>query len=167
MRVPAAEIDVSRPSRRWNALARATATVRGAARAALAHVDPAGTPVSLAVALADDRRVRDLNARWRGKDRATNVLSFPAPAGPAGAGRFLGDVILAFETVAREAEEQGKTLADHTAHLVVHGTLHLAGLDHRDEREAEAMEAAERAILAGLGIADPYADSEPLAMEDA
>ncbi len=107
---------------------------------------------SLTVALADDRRVRDLNARDRGKDKPTNVLSYPS-----GERVFLGDVVLARQTVWREAKSQGKTAADHVAHLVVHGTLHLMGYDHESsEVDAERMEARERRILAGLGIADPY-----------
>lgn len=108
----------------------------------------------LSLCLADDDAVRRLNAQFRGKDKPTNVLSFPAPPG---FGSELGDVVLAFETVAREAAEQGKPFADHARHLIVHGILHLLGMDHEDGREAEAMEAKERAILARLGIPDPYA----------
>lgn len=106
------------------------------------------------VLLADDETLRAMNARFRGKDRPTNVLSFPAAgsAGPA----YLGDIALALQTVAREAAEQEKTVTDHIAHLIVHGVLHLAGHDHGEERQAEAMEALERRILAALGIADPY-----------
>lgn len=104
--------------------------------------------------LTGDEAVRDLNARFRGRDAATNVLSFPAAASAA---PHLGDLALAFGVCAREAEAQGKPLADHLAHLVVHGTLHLVGWDHEDEADAEAMEATEREILAGLGLPDPYA----------
>lgn len=107
---------------------------------------------SLTVALADDRRVRALNARDRRKDEPTNVLSYPS-----GERDFLGDVVLARQTVWREAKSQGKTASDHLAHLVVHGTLHLLGYDHEaSEADAERMEALERRILAKLGIADPY-----------
>ena len=122
--------------------------VRKAARAAL------GTRrKSLTVALADDRRVRTLNKRDRKKDEATNVLSYPL-----GEKSFLGDVVLARQIVWREAREQSKAPADHVAHLVVHGTLHLLGHDHEtNEAEAERMEALERRILAKLGIVDPYA----------
>lgn len=113
-----------------------------------------GEARALSLRLADDAEVRRLNAQFRGRDKATNVLSFPAPpAFPAD----LGDVVLAFETVAREAVEQEKTLADHARHLIVHGILHLRGRDHENEQEAAAMEDEERAILARLGIADPYA----------
>lgn len=121
--------------------------VRKAARAATAN-----RKLSLVVALADDRRVRALNARDRKKDKPTNVLSYPS-----GERASLGDIVLARQTVWREAKEQGKTPADHLAHLVVHGTLHLMGYDHEtSEADAERMEALERRILAKLGIADPY-----------
>lgn len=121
--------------------------VRKAARAATAN-----RKRSITVALADDRRVRALNARDRRKDKPTNVLSYPS-----GERDFLGDVVLARQTVWREARSQGKTPTDHVAHLVVHGTLHLLGYDHEtSEADAERMEALERRILAKLGIADPY-----------
>lgn len=131
-----------------------------AAEAALRHWLQAPPPAGaeLAVVLADDAMVRDLNRRFRGKDAPTNVLSFPA-ADPAIADGPLGDVILARETCRREAAEQGKPLDHHLAHLVVHGVLHLVGYDHEADDEAERMEAAERAILRGLGVPDPYADT--------
>jgi probable rRNA maturation factor len=114
----------------------------------------------LSLLLADDAALRTLNRDWRGKDQPTNVLSFPAGAPAASdAPRLLGDVALAYETVAREADEQGKTLADHTRHLLVHGILHLLGHDHALEAEAERMEGLERSILAGLGVADPYREA--------
>ena len=120
---------------------------RKAARAATAN-----RKRSLTVALADDRRVRALNAQHRNKDKPTNVLSYPS-----GERMFLGDIVLARQTVWREAKSQGKTPADHLSHLVVHGTLHLMGYDHEtSEADAERMEALERRILAKLGIADPY-----------
>ena len=101
---------------------------------------------------------------WRGKDSSTNVLAFPAadPSVPVppGAPLLLGDVVLAFETVRREAVEQQKPLADHLRHLVVHGVLHLLGFDHEITREAERMEALEVAVLATLGIPDPYRMTE-------
>ncbi len=124
--------------------------VRRAARAALAGARRSGKR-SLTIALADDRRVRALNARDRKKDKPTNVLSYPS-----GERAFLGDIVLARQTVWREARQQGKNPADHVSHLVVHGTLHLAGYDHEDDAEADRMEALERRVLARLGIADPY-----------
>jgi probable rRNA maturation factor len=107
----------------------------------------------LVVLLTDDETVRDLNARFRDKDKPTNVLSFPAPRNPQG---HLGDIALAYGTCAREAEEQGKPLAHHLQHLVAHGVLHLLGYDHMSDDEAEAMEGLERVVLAGLGVPDPY-----------
>jgi len=125
--------------------------VRRAARAAVTG-GRRGDRRSLTVALADDRRVRALNARDRSKDKSTNVLSYPS-----GERGFLGDVVLARQTVWREASAQRKSPADHVAHLVVHGTLHLLGYDHETgDADAERMEALERRILAKLGIADPY-----------
>jgi len=125
-----------------------------ATRAAIAALGAAAGTV--AILLTDDDTVRDLNVRFRGKDRPTNVLSFPAAPMPGTKLPPLGDIVLAFGTCAAEAATQGKTLRDHLAHLVVHGVLHLLGRDHEDDAEAEAMEAEERSILAGLGIADPY-----------
>ena len=121
--------------------------VRRAARAALGR-----RKRSLNVALASDAAVRKLNARDRGKDRPTNVLSYPS-----GENSFLGDIVLARQTVWREARQQKKTPAAHVSHLVVHGTLHLLGYDHETgAADAERMEALERRILAKMRIADPY-----------
>jgi probable rRNA maturation factor len=106
------------------------------------------------VLLTDDETVRDLNARFRGKDQPTNVLSFPAPES---ARPHLGDVALAFGVCASEAAAQGKTISDHLSHLTVHGVLHLLGYDHEADDEAEIMEDMERAILNRLGVSDPYA----------
>jgi probable rRNA maturation factor len=100
----------------------------------------------------NDAAMRKLNAEWRGKDKPTNVLSFPAARGP-----LLGDIALAAETVAREARLADKPLEDHIAHLIIHGFLHLLGYDHEVERQAEEMEALERSALSRMGIADPYA----------
>lgn len=115
-------------------------------------------PVSLAVAFADDARVQGLNRDFRGKDKPTNVLSFPAPpeAGEPGGPRFLGDVVIARETVAAEAAALALPPEAHLTHLVVHGFLHLLGYDHEDDGMAEEMESLETAILADLGLPDPH-----------
>jgi probable rRNA maturation factor len=129
---------------------------RETVRAVLTDAGCGAAEVSLM--LSDDAAVRTLNRRWRGKDAPTNVLSFPAgdDAVP-GAPRLLGDVVLAFETVAREAEAQAKPLTHHVRHLIVHGVLHLLGHDHERGREATRMENRERRILEAFGVPDPYA----------
>ncbi|MBH0237632.1 rRNA maturation RNase YbeY [Methylobrevis sp. L22] len=120
-----------------------------------------GTEV--AVVLTDDAAIRALNRDHRGIDKATNVLSFPMhEPDEAVVGPLLGDIIVARETVTREADEAGLSIEHHLAHMLVHGLLHLFGHDHGEEDEAETMEALETAILGGLGIADPYAGSEPV-----
>ena len=126
--------------------------------AAAAQSERAGGDVS--VLLTDDAAVRDLNRRFRDQDKPTNVLSFPAGAH---AGVHLGDLALAYGVCADEAAVQKKTLNDHLSHLVVHGVLHLLGYDHLDDADADRMEATERTILAGLGIADPYAGDDRVA----
>lgn len=122
---------------------------------------PGDTEAEVSVLLCDDATIQRLNRDWRGFDRPTNVLSFPAPAGgPPHGPRLLGDIAVAFETTRREAGSEGKSVADHLTHLVVHGFLHLIGYDHEVESEALRMEALETSILADLGIADPYAASD-------
>jgi len=158
-RATAPEIDFDAPSPQWQALTGAEGTVR-AAIAAAAELAPSGGEMS--VILTDDAAVQELNRAWRGIDKPTNVLSFPASA-PKGAGLplLLGDVIVAYETLAREAKDEGKPVLHHLAHLVVHGYLHLLGYDHQTDSEADAMEGLERQILARLKIADPYRAIEP------
>jgi probable rRNA maturation factor len=148
-------------------LADAERVCRRAARATLAKVPtpPWLARAEVSILLSDDATVRRLNAAYRGKDRATNVLSFPTfdrileaapghlPPGPVP----LGDVVLALETVRTEAEAGARPLSSHVSHLVVHGCLHLLGYDHQDHGDALRMEALERSILGRLGIADPYA----------
>ena len=156
-----ATIDIDIQDRLWLAQLRtARATCRRAAQAAL-HEAPRRpkTATVLAIALAGDAAVRTLNRDFRHKDKPTNVLSFPADARATlpGQPRFLGDIVLARQTVAREAKTQRKRFADHLTHLVVHGTLHLLGYDHEVEAQAQRMEALEVRILASLGVADPYA----------
>lgn len=111
------------------------------------------------VLLCDDAEMKQLNAEYRNKDKATNVLSFPAPKSMRVKGvlEHLGDMALGYETCIREAKEQGKPLRNHVLHLSVHGALHLVGFDHIADDEAETMEAMERDILAALGVPDPYA----------
>jgi len=108
------------------------------------------------VVLTNDDAIRKINAQWRQKDAPTNVLSFPAAHMP-GVPRMLGDIIIAYETTAREAKEEHKPFANHLSHLAVHGFLHLLGYDHESDAEAEDMERLERDILARLGVPDPYA----------
>ena len=126
------------------------------ARAQAAHIRPGMDAV---IALADDATVRRLNGTYRAKDKPTNVLSFPSgdPTGSA-----LGDIVLALETIVAEATDLGISARHHTQHLVVHGLLHLLGFDHETDAEATAMERLETEILATIGIADPYADTELL-----
>ena len=129
----------------------------------------ASSKAEASIVLADDDFVRGLNRDYRGRDEPTNVLSFPASAPddgrapptpqPPGAPRLLGDIVVAYETVIGEAPRQGKTPGDHLSHLVVHGMLHLLGLDHQKPESAEAMERLEIEILAGLDIANPYVDA--------
>ncbi len=114
---------------------------------------PAGAEVS--ILLCDDGFIRDLNQKWRGIDKPTNVLSFPA-GDTAVLGPLLGDIVIAYATARREAVDEDKALRDHVTHLLVHGFLHLIGYDHLAAAEAEEMETLERAILAELGIDDPY-----------
>jgi probable rRNA maturation factor len=114
-----------------------------------------GAAGEIAILLTDDAAQAALNGDWRGKAGSTNVLSFPAAPNPFD---HLGDVSLALETCAREAGEQGKTLADHVSHLLAHGVLHLLGHDHETDAGAAVMEACERAVLARIGIGDPYRD---------
>ncbi|SSC65581.1 rRNA maturation RNase YbeY [Ciceribacter selenitireducens] len=121
-------------------------------------------PIEVSLVFSNDEQVRAVNAEWRGQDKPTNVLSFPAfPLVPGGKpGPMLGDIILARETVEREAVDLEKSFADHLTHLMVHGFLHLFGYDHMDREEAERMESLETRILASLGLSDPYAGQDPV-----
>lgn len=143
----------------WLTLLGLEPLVHACVGAALAATDYADGTCEVAVLFTDDDAIAAINGEWRGQDKPTNVLSFPTPDDlpiPKGEARPLGDIVLAHGVIAREADEQGKTLRDHTAHLIVHGTLHLLGFDHQNEAEAEEMEALETRILKGLGISDPY-----------
>lgn len=143
------------PAARW----RTCLNVALDACASDAAIDFPDRPIS--IMLCDDDAIRALNRDFRGKDRATNVLSFPAAPSRGLERAPLGDIAIAWETLAQEARDEGKSIENHFTHLAVHGALHLIGFDHETEKDAERMEAAERRILASLGIADPYRDSEP------
>ena len=151
-------IDLAIPHARWRrALPRVESIAREAALAALEKSGPKRGAAELSLVLTNDEAVAALNERWRHRAGPTNVLAFaseerPAPPAPL----MLGDVVLAYETVAKEAKEQGKTLPDHLRHLIVHGVLHLLGYDHGAAGPARRMEALETRILATLGVADPY-----------
>jgi probable rRNA maturation factor len=121
-------------------------------------------PTEVSLVFADDEMIREINAEWRDKDKPTNVLSFPAfPVTPGKMpGPMLGDIIIARETVEREAVDLEKTFEDHLTHLMVHGFLHLFGYDHIEVTDAEKMEALETRILAKLGLSDPYAGQDPI-----
>ena len=152
-------IEISRNVEGWPAAleARADEAVREALTQSKAKVTGAS---ELSIVLTDDAEQRELNRDWRGIDKPTNVLSFPQiePFGPVAG--ILGDIILARETLEREAIEMQVSFEDHFTHLVVHGFLHILGYDHMDDDEALAMEGLETQILASLGVADPYAQDE-------
>jgi probable rRNA maturation factor len=149
-------VDVAVESQLWQDFAEAAELAGNAVRATLAHERLSLAPgAEVSLLFCNDAAIRELNRQWRGQDKPTNVLSFPAADEP-GAMPLLGDIAIAFETTAREASEEDKPLAAHFCHLVVHGLLHLLGYDHETEAEAEVMEGHERAILAELGIDDPY-----------
>jgi probable rRNA maturation factor len=149
---PAPAIDIVVESPLWRGEPNAAAVIRRAIGEAAEMMGAAGSK-ELAIMLCDDATMRELNGRWRGRPEPTNVLSFPAAHGS----ETLGDIAIAYETTAREAETEGKPFADHLAHLAVHGFLHLLGYDHQTEAEAFAMERLEAAILARLNVPDPYA----------
>ena len=145
------EVDITSNSALWRGHEELIASALAAAAA------EEGVDGAVSLLLGDDASVAALNAQFRNKKGPTNVLSFPAPMAGPGADGFLGDIALAAETIVEEANFQGKRFEHHAAHLAVHGFLHLLGYDHTDSADAEAMEGRERAILASLGIADPYA----------
>ncbi len=152
-------VEVLVQSPRWKAQPGAAAIVRKAISAAASVVSTG--PAELAIVLTDDSAIHALNREWRGHDKPTNVLSFPAVRGrgqtPDGTPLPLGDVIIAYQTLASEAQTEGKPLENHLTHLAVHGFLHLLGYDHETSRDARRMETLETRILASLGVPDPYA----------
>ena len=153
----------------WDSSPAWTKLIREAAEAAIAEsafpqLTTSQRPVELSVRLAGDDEVRALNAKWRGKDKATNVLSFPLAnpgdfdqANVSDRELLLGDIVMAHGVCQSEATEKGVSVQEHATHLLVHGTLHLLGYDHQDDADAADMEAREVRALARLGIADPYA----------
>ena len=160
-------LDVRAQSRRWHELGKLPslrALLNEALEAGIAVAPRKPMPgAELSLLLTDDKRIRIVNRDWRGFDKPTNVLSFPAAPPERIAGSpVLGDIVLALETLEREAQAEEKSFGDHLSHLVVHGLLHLLGEDHETPDEAERMEALETAALARLGIADPYAGSDPV-----
>lgn len=169
-------IIVSVEAESWHrALPETETWIADLARRTLEAACPGIGPAGISILLADDAAIHALNRTWRGKDSPTNVLSFPATETAegdlpepefAGVPLELGDIALAYETCERESGTQGKRFADHVAHLVLHGVLHLLGYDHLDEDEAQRMEALEIRILAGLGIADPYETELAGAIDD-
>jgi probable rRNA maturation factor len=149
----------------WQTEPDAEAVIHRAINAAAEIADAEVGEAEIAVMLTDDSGIRTLNSNWRGIDKPTNVLSFPAlqPTGagaPSDAPRMLGDIAIAYETTRREADDEQKLFEHHLSHLAVHGFLHLIGYDHEKDADAEAMESLEREILAQLGIPDPYTDRE-------
>lgn len=140
------------------AAAAAVPETRDVVARAIRAADEAAGPVAgaISVIVEDDAAIRELNRQWRGIDKPTNVLSFPAAASPSIAPRHFGDIAISYETTMREAQAEARPFAHHLAHLAVHGFLHLLGYDHQSDAAAEAMEDLEREILARLGIPDPY-----------
>ncbi|HEY4193437.1 MAG TPA: rRNA maturation RNase YbeY [Mesorhizobium sp.] len=155
---PPVEIDLYVEAGAWPDEAALLLLVEKAVAAAFAETGTKGTS-ELSIVFSDDAHIQALNAGWRGKDKPTNVLSFPAfpPSRGSLMPPMLGDIVLAAETVARESQLENKPLEHHISHLVIHGLLHLLGHDHETDAEAEEMEAIERAALARLAIPDPYA----------
>jgi probable rRNA maturation factor len=145
----------------WQKRRMAKSVIKKAISAAAKAASPA--PAELAIVLSNDSGIQALNRDWRGKDQPTNVLSFPAaPAVPRGGkirapSPYVGDIVIAYQTTAREAVAEGKPFDHHLAHLAVHGFLHLLGYDHENDRDAETMENLERRILRRLAVPDPYA----------
>jgi probable rRNA maturation factor len=149
----------------WQTEPDAEAVIQRAVAAAAEIADVEIGEAELAVMLTDDSGIRTLNNNWRGIDKPTNVLSFPAlpptgSGGPDDAPRMLGDIAIAYETTRKEADDEQKPFDHHLSHLAVHGFLHLIGYDHEKDADAEKMESLEREILSQLGIPDPYADRE-------
>ena len=149
---PAIDIQVASPL--WQAQPQAEQTVREAIAAAAALSTADG---EVSILLTDDKAIRALNRDWRGIDKATNVLSFPAPAATPGApSKMLGDIVVAYETLRQECDEEHRVFLHHLAHLTVHGFLHLVGYDHQTDAQAAEMEGLESKIMTRMNVPDPY-----------
>jgi probable rRNA maturation factor len=157
-RAPAPSIDIQVQSPLWDAQPLAAQTVRDAiAAAAVALATPDGEVSEVSIVLTDDASIQKLNRDWRGIDQPTNVLSFPAAkAGAQGPLPLLGDVVVAYETIEREAAEEATPFLHHLAHIAVHGYLHLLGYDHHNDSDADAMEGLESKIMLFMKLPDPY-----------
>jgi probable rRNA maturation factor len=154
------EIDFLTEDDAWLVLPEREALARRAAHAVFEVLGAPEPQSELSIVFTSDETVAELNRAWRGKAGPTNVLSFPAAFGGAGKGQgTLGDIVLAAGVVRAEADAQGKPLANHTVHLIIHGMLHLLGHDHADDATAEAMERLEAEAMARLGLPDPYGDA--------
>jgi probable rRNA maturation factor len=152
-------IDIQMQSSLWNAQPLASQTVREAVDAAAGALSTEGGEVS--ILLTDDSEIARLNRDWRGIDKPTNVLSFPASSHRASQGeKLLGDIVIAYETLEREARDESRDFLHHLAHLVVHGFLHLIGFDHETNAQAEEMEGLESSIMMRLNMPDPYVARE-------
>jgi len=162
----ALDIDILIEDERWNAISDLEDLTTNAVAMAVEVAEADLGNAEICVLFTDNDEIRRLNAEFRGKDKPTNVLSFPSGDGPQpdGAPVMLGDIVLAVGIVLDEAEEQGKPLANHVLHLIVHGTLHLLGFDHEQDDEAEIMEALEIEALARLGLPNPYAEGNASVM---
>jgi probable rRNA maturation factor len=153
-RADAPVIDIQVASPLWEAAPQAETTVREALAAAADMLATAGGEVS--IVLTDDAAIRTLNRDWRRIDKATNVLSFPAPKATAGSPAMLGDIVIAYETLARECADEDRVFLHHLAHLTVHGFLHLIGYDHETDAQADEMEGLEAKIMSALKMPDPF-----------
>lgn len=152
MTAPSIDIDVQSPL--WNSQPAAKQTVRAAITAAATLSTDRG---EVSIVLTDDKAIRLLNKEWRGIDEPTNVLSFPAAKSKtSGAARMLGDIVIAYETLARECDDEDRVFLHHLAHLTVHGFLHLIGYDHQTDRQADEMEGLESKIMSAMNMPDPY-----------
>jgi probable rRNA maturation factor len=154
------KIDIQTQSTLWEAQPMAAQTVHNAVIAAASELSTAGGEVS--IVLTDDSAIARLNRDWRGIDKPTNVLSFPASDQKASGGtRLLGDIIIAYQTLERECEDENRIFLHHLAHLAIHGFLHLNGYDHQNDTQADEMETLERKIMSRLNMPDPYLERDP------